>query len=349
MAEFAPIIVLALVGGALADAFDRRRLVQIAEVGAAIVAGALLVNATLPDPQLWVLYVCSGLMAAFTAVRRPPLDALMPRLVDRDGSRPTRRSRSASITSRRSAARRSAACSSPRAGLPATYAVDAATFLGSLGLLNAMRTPPPPADAVGPAWRAMREGLGYARSRQDLVGTYLVDMNAMFFGMPMALFPAIAAGYGGGKVLGLLYAAPSAGAVVVTLTSGWTRARAPSRARRRPRRGAWGVAIVGFGFANALWPALACLVLAGGMDAVSGIFRSAIWNETIPDRLRGRLAGMEMISLSSGPPLGTAEAGALAAVAGRPRLRRVRRPRVRRGRRRARPRAAALLALRQPR
>ena len=200
------------------------------------------------------------------------------------------------------------------AGLTFTYGVDVVSFAASLVVLNAMRTPPPPPDAEPPSWRTIREGLRYATSRQDLVGTYLVDMNAMFFGMPMALFPAIAKGYGGPEVLGLLYAAPSAGSIAVTLTSGWT-----ARVHRHGRAVAygaalWGVAIVGFGFADALWLAVACLVVAGAMDTISGIFRSAIWNETIPDHLRGRLAGMEMISWSSGPLLGDAEAGLLAAL-----------------------------------
>src|SRR6185295_2745495 len=153
-------------------------------------------------------------------------------------------------------------------------------------------------------------------SRQDLVGTYLIDMNAMFFGMPMALFPAIAKGYGGPEVLGLLYAAPSVGSIVVTLTSGWS-----ARVHRHGRAvafgaAAWGAAIIGFGFADALWLALVCLAIAGAMDTISGIFRSAMWNETIPDHLRGRLAGVEMISWSSGPLLGDAEAGLVAALAG---------------------------------
>jgi MFS family permease len=308
VAEFAPIIVLALVGGALADAFDRRRLVQIAEVGAAIVAGALLVNAALPDPHLWVLYVCSALLAAFTAMRRPPLDALIPRLVARDELKAASALQFGFHNMASLAGPALAGVLIAAAGLTATYGVDV--------VLNAMRTPPPPPDAEAPSWRTIREGLRYATSRQDLVGTYLVDMNAMFFGMPMALFPAIAKGYGGPEVLGLLYAAPSAGSVVVTLTSGWS-----ARVHRHGRAVAfgaalWGVAIVGFGFANALWLAVACLVVAGAMDTVSGIFRSAIWNETIPDHLRGRLAGVEMISWSSGPLLGDAEAGVLAALAG---------------------------------
>jgi MFS family permease len=314
VAEFVPVLVLALVGGALADAFDRRRLVQIAEVGAAVVAGALLLNAVLPDPQLWVLYACSAFMAGFTALRRPPLDALIPRLVERDELK--------AASAIQFSFHNLATISGPAvggvliaaAGLGVTYGVDVVSFALSLVVLTMIRTPPPPPDAEPPSLRTIREGVRYASSRQELVGTYLVDMNAMFFGMPMALFPAIAKGYGGAEVLGLLYAAPSVGSIAITLTSGWTR-----HVHRHGRAvafgaAAWGAAILLFGFADVLWLALACLAVAGGMDTISGIFRSAMWNETIPDHLRGRLAGVEMISWSSGPLLGDAEAGALAAL-----------------------------------
>jgi MFS family permease len=316
VAEFAPILVLALVGGALADAFDRRRLVQIAEVGAAVVAGALLANAALSDPQTWVLYLCAALLAAFTALRRPPLDALVPRLVERDE---LKAAAAVHFTVHNAAFVGGPALAGvliASAGLEVTYALDAATFLFSLVVLTVMRTPPAPAEALPPSLRRIGEGVRYAASRQELIGTYLVDMNAMFFGMPMALFPAMAKGYGGAEALGVLYAAPAAGSIVVGLTSGWTR-----HVHRHGRAiacaaAAWGVAIVAFGLADALWLAVACLAAAGGMDAISGIFRSAIWNETIPDHLRGRLAGVEMISWSSGPTLGNAEAGAVAALAG---------------------------------
>jgi MFS family permease len=178
-----------------------------------------------------------------------------------------------------------------------------------------MRTPPPPeGEQLG--LRAIGEGLRYAVSRQELIGTYVVDINAMFFGMPLALFPEFAQHYGGGAVVGLLYAAPPAGAVVATLTSGWTRhVHRHGRAVVLAAAG-WGVAIVVFGVAGVLWLALLALALAGAADAVSGIFRATIWNETIPDRLRGRLAGVEMISWSSGPLLGNAEAGLARAAVG---------------------------------
>ena len=147
VAEFLPILVLALVGGALADAFDRRRLVQLAEVGAAIAAGALLVNAALPDPQLWVLYVCAALMAAFTAVRRPPLDALVPRLVERDELKAASALQFSFHNMAALAGPALAGVLIAAAGLTVTYGIDVVSFAGSLVVLSAMRTPPPPPDA----------------------------------------------------------------------------------------------------------------------------------------------------------------------------------------------------------
>jgi MFS family permease len=315
-AEFVPILVLALVGGALADAFDRRRLIQLAEVGALVACAALVVNATLDDPHVWVLFAASALMAACTAIRRPPLDALVPRLVERDELK-------AASALQWALADTATLCGPALAGLliattgfAATYAVDGATFLASLASLAVIRTPPPPPDAEPPSLRGILEGMRYASRRPELIGTYVIDMNAMFFGMPMALFPALAQRYGGAEVVGLMYAAPSAGSVVATITSGWARGvHRHGRAIVFAAAG-WGLAIVGFGLAHALWLALVCLAVAGGMDAISGLFRGVMWNETIPDALRGRLAGLEMLSWSSGPTLGNAEAGAAAALVG---------------------------------
>jgi MFS family permease len=148
------------------------------------------------------------------------------------------------------------------------------------------------------------------------MGTYLVDINAMFFGMPNALFPALAVGYGGPQVLGLLYAAPAVGALLASATSGWA-----ARVHRHGQAvlwaaGLWGLAILGFGLSDWLWLALLFLGLAGAADMISGVFRMTIWNTTIPDHLRGRLAGIELISYSTGPTLGNVEAGGLAALTG---------------------------------
>jgi len=157
------------------------------------------------------------------------------------------------------------------------------------------------------------EGLRYAKSRPELMGTYLVDINAMFFGMPMALFPAIAVGFGGASV-GLLYSAPFFGALLATLTSRWTAHVHRHGLAVVLAAGVWGVAIICLGIANRLWVALLCLVLAGAADMVSGLFRMIIWNQTVPDHLRGRLAGIEMVSYSTGPLLGNAESGLVASL-----------------------------------
>jgi len=314
--EFVPIFLSAFVGGALADYFDRRRMVLLAELALACGTGLLLLNSLAAQPRVWLLYVCAALFAALNGLQRPSLDALMPRLVPPEMI--------PAVSALNSLRWNVGMIAGPAAGGlllasygPATtYAVDFFSFAFSLAALWLMRAVPPPAGADRPSLRSVAEGLRYARSRPELLGTYLIDINAMFFGMPMALFPAIAKGFGGSATLGLLYAAPAVGSLVASLTSGWTH-----RVRRHGlavalAAAAWGAAIVGFGLAGSVWPALACLALAGAADMVSGMFRMTIWNQTIPDHLRGRLAGIEMVSYTTGPLLGNAEAGAAAGLFG---------------------------------
>jgi MFS family permease len=192
--------------------------------------------------------------------------------------------------------------------------VDVVTFGVSLAALYLMRAVPPPPDAHPPSLRGVLEGVHYAFSRKDLLGTYLVDMVAMFFGMPMALFPALATQYGGARALGMLYAAPAVGSFLATATSGWTkRVHRHGLAIALAATG-WGLSVTAFGLAPSLPVALLFLAAAGAADTVSGLFRSAVWNQTIPDRLRGRLAGIELISYSTGPSFGNVEAGIVASL-----------------------------------
>ncbi|MGH2345045.1 MAG: MFS transporter, partial [Chloroflexota bacterium] len=167
-----------------------------------------------------------------------------------------------------------------------------------------------------PSIRRVVEGIRYARGRPELIGTYVVDMTAMFFGMPTALFPALAPHYGGTGVLGLLYAAPAAGSLIAGVTSGWAgRVHRHGQAVIFAAAG-WGAAIALFGLVNSLPFALFFLALAGAADEISGIFRGTIWNQTIPDNLRGRLAAIEMLSYASGPSLGNLESGTVASLVG---------------------------------
>jgi MFS family permease len=315
VAEFVPIFLMAFVGGALADAIDRRRMVLLTE--ALLAAGTLLLvfNSLLAEPRVWVLFVCAALFAALNGLQRPSLDALVPRLVPAEQMPAAAALKSLGTTVSMIGGPALGGLLVATAGPALTYTFDFVTFAASLAALWAMRAVPPPAGADSPSLRTVVEGLRYARSRPELLGTYLVDINAMFFGMPMALFPAVAERFGDGSV-GLLYAAPAAGALCVTLTSGWTR-----RVNRHGlcvalAAGCWGVAIIGFGLAGSLWAALACLASAGAADMVSGLFRMTIWNQTIPDHLRGRLAGVEVVSYTTGPLLGNAEAGVVAGLFG---------------------------------
>jgi MFS family permease len=316
LAELGPLLVTAFVGGALADAFDRRRLVQVVELMLAACAGILVLNSSLWEPQVWVLFVVGAAMAGLEGIQRPPLDALVPRLVDRE---------ELTAASALDSFRRNVGWVVGPAvagvliavfGLPVTYLIDVATFGVSLLALGLMRAVPPPPGAERPSLRGVVEGFRYALGRQELVGTYGVDMIAMFFGMPLALFPAFAEEFGGAGVLGLLYAAPAVGALLAAATSGWT-----GRIHRHGlavvfAAAGWGLAVTGLGFAPILALALVALALAVASDMVSGIFRTTIWNTTIPDELRGRLAGIEQVSYTTGPLLGNLEAGVVASFAG---------------------------------
>ncbi len=316
VAEFIPMFSLALVGGALSDAFDRRWLVRLAEAGAALVSLLLVANASLHRPLVWVLYVCAALAAAAGAILGPPLGALLPRLVE-----PDELTAAFAIDS---GLGNLASVAGPALGgvliaafgAMSAYTVDVATYLFSLAALTLMSSVPPPADGERPSLRSIAAGLRYAGSRRELVGSYVVDLVAMIFGMPNALFPAFARRIGGGAVVGLLYAAPSAGAVLAALVSGW--------AGRYSRHGlaivlaacGWGLAIAAFGLTRSLWLALGLLALAGGADSISALFRAILWNGTIPDELRGRLQGVALLSYTSGPVLGNAEAGLAAGAIG---------------------------------
>ncbi len=312
--EFGPILIFAFLGGALADARDRRTMVLLSEVALLVCSAVLVGNALLSNPQVWVLFAIAAAWGVLDALQRPSLDAMLPRLVDRNEL-----SAAAALGGLRGTLGQILGPAIGGVliaafGLPVTYGVNTATFVVGLVCLVPMRAVPPPADAERPSIRRVVEGLRYARSRQELLGTYFVDMIAMFFGMPMALFPAIAQNLGGPKVLGLLYAAPAVGSFAFSATSGWTN--------RVHRHGIgvivaatiWGVAIVGFGFSPTIELAFLFLALAGAADMMSGVFRSVIWNQTIPDALRGRLASIEMISYTSGPSLGNFEAGIVAAL-----------------------------------
>lgn len=320
LAELGPLLIFGLYGGVLADRLDRKALMRWCEPGLAACAGLLLVNALLPRPRLWPLFAVSALMVTFFALQRPSFDAAVPRLVPRNQQTAAAAlmSMSMNITVLLGASIGGVLAGTP--GPASVYALDAAGFVMSfflLGRLPALPQTGPDAGAA-PRRRAVLgdiwAGLRYAASRKDLLGSYLADLAAMIFAYPNALIPFMAAALGTPWAAGLMFAAPSAGAFLLSATSGWM-----NRVRRHGiaiavSAACWGLALAGFGLAPDIWAALVLLAVAGGADEASAIFRTTLWNQTIPDEVRGRMAGIELLSYSSGLPLGQLRSGAVASL-----------------------------------
>lgn len=309
-----PLIVFGLYGGLLADALDRKKMLWATEAGLMSLTAILLVNSMSNHPSLILIYVVSGLFAAIDGLQRPSADAILPRIVDHKDL-----PAASALMSMRF---QFGVIAGPTIGgliistfsVTAGFGVDIFTFVLSLIFLTRVKSVPATAKQKKPSLAGLFEGLRYAMSRQDLLGTYLVDMAAMFFAMPNALFPFWADQLHAPRALGLLYAAGMIGALVVTLTSGWiTNYRFHGRAILIAAMG-WGLAIACAGLAHSLALVVFFLALAGASDMVSGLFRSAIWNQTIPDELRGRLAGIELLSYSVGPLAGQLRAASVASV-----------------------------------
>ncbi|HEX8823419.1 MAG TPA: MFS transporter [Archangium sp.] len=312
--QLVPVLIFGLVGGSVADTMDRRKLLLVSEALLALGALGLALNAALPQPSLWFIFILAALMQTVNGFHRPAMDAMTQKLV-RVEDLP-------SVAALGSLRYSVGAVAGPAlgglliavAGTKMAYVVDLVSFTVSLGALWMMERMPPPESSRESGLGLILEGLRYAMKRPELIGTYVVDIVAMTFAFPTALFPAMAEQWGGAAVAGALFSAMSVGSLVMTTFSGWT-----ARVRRRGAAvvvaaALWGLAVLGFGFAPNLPLALFFLGLAGAADMVSGLFRGVIWNETIPNELRGRMAGIEMISYMTGPLIGNARAGWVATL-----------------------------------
>jgi MFS family permease len=311
--ELVPLLVFGLYGGALADAWDKRKLILWTEAGQGLLSAALLVNALLPRPAVWPLYVVAALSSALVSVQRPALDSLWPRIVAHDHLPAAASLNSFRWTVGGVAGPALAGVVVAYAGLGWAYGADLLTFVVSVALVVRIAASPASHEAARPSLKAIAEGARYAWSRKELLGTYAVDLAAMFLAMPLALLPFLADELDAQWSLGLMYASVPLGALLVSLVSGWT-ARIHRHGRMVVLAAAlWGLAVAAAGTMSNVWLVLLFLTVAGGCDMVSGIFRGIMWNQTIPDELRGRLAGIELLSYSVGPTLGQVRAGGFAA------------------------------------
>lgn len=311
LAEFVPMVSLAFVGGALADFIDKRRMLRFTEIGQTAVTAILILNSLLPEPQIWILFVAVALHAGLAALQRPAFESFIQKVIPAEMMSAVMALNSVRFSIGMIVGPAIAGIIATQLSPTIAYTIDLFTFVASLIAVFMLRFVPPPDNAERPSFAAIKKAWKYAFGRQELVGTYFIDIAAMFFAFPQALYPALAIVYGE-KYVGFFPAAIAVGALTASLTSGWTR--------NVHRHGLfvivaavlWGVAILFFGLVESLVPALVLLAIAGFFDMISGIFRGAIWNQTIPNYLRGRLASIEMMSYLTGPMLGSAKMGFVA-------------------------------------
>jgi len=284
----------------------------------AIAVGGLAVNAALDHPEVWVLFVCAAASAGFQGMDWPARRAALPMLVSTDDV-------TAAVTLQTTTMALSMVVGPAlggvliaRIGLSTVYLIDVATYAVSLTVVRFLPRLVPSGGGTPMGLRSMTEGFRHLRGERLLSATYLIDLNAMIFGMPRAVFPALAVHlYGGGAgVVGLLYAAPGAGALVGSLVTGWT-----ARIRHQGRAIAacvvvWGGTIAVFGVVPVLWIGLVLLGVAGAADVISAVFRQNVQQRAVPDHLQGRLSGTFFAVVAGGPRLGDLETGIAAAIGG---------------------------------
>jgi MFS family permease len=318
LAQFVPLLVGSLAGGAMADSMDRRRLLMVMQVLQALTSVGLAVNAGRSEPVLWPIYAFSAAAAGLSGIDRPARSAAIPGVIDRAKLPAAYALWQILIQVGLVAGPAGAGVLLEHFGLAALYWLDTLTVAAALLAVIRMAPLPPAGGGTPVGLRSVMEGLAFARRRQELVGVFAVDLDAMVFGMPRAVFPAMATQVydGGASTYGLLSAAPGAGALLGALTTGWV-----GGVRRQGRAvviavAVWGMAVAAFGVAPWLWAGLLLLAVAGAADVISAVFRNTILQTTVPDALRGRLSALQIAVVTGGPRLGDAEAGAVASLAG---------------------------------
>ncbi len=316
LCELFPLLTLTIVGGAIADAVDRRRLLFVTESLLALVAVGFAVNASLAEPKVWALYLLVTLAMSVFSLGVAGMSSVIPRLVERHELAAANAIENVYGSTTNVAGPALGGVLIAALGLRGAYLLDAATFAASLWSVWRLPPLPPAHDAERPSLRTIAEGFRFVKQKKVLLGMFLVDSNAMVFGMPRALFPALALHrfHGGAGILGLMYAAPYAGAFVSSVMSGWI-----GHVRRQGlivavAAALWGVAIAAFGFADSLWLALLLLAAAGAADNVSAVLRGTILWTVTPDPLRGRVSGIEFAQVAATPAIGNVEAGLVASL-----------------------------------
>ena len=326
-----PLIVFGLWGGALADALDRRKLLMLTTTGLIVTAVLFWLQAAAGNQNVWLVMILLAVQQAFFAINQPTRQAILPKLVPSDQLASAAALNMTVMQFGAIVGPVSAGILIPVLGLETLYLLDSIALLATLYAV--FRLPPQPVTGTRPSMglRSVIEGFTYLATRRILLASFLVDIIAMVFGMPRALFPQIATeSFGdpisGGTALGMLFAAMSVGAVLGGVFSGWI-----PRVRRQGLAvlvcvASWGLAMVAFGIFVAaaspggsalwLWLALAALAFGGAVDMISAAFRQAILLDSATDEMRGRLQGVFIVVVAGGPRIGDVAHGVAAASVG---------------------------------
>ncbi|MGH9167969.1 MAG: MFS transporter [Acidimicrobiia bacterium] len=316
LVQLGPLLAMSLIGGAFADAVDRRRLLLVAQLLQGVVSVGLALYAQGGGSAVWPIYVLVAVAAGLSGLSSPTWSAVLPALVGRRDLPAAFALNQILFQLGQAVGPAVAGLVIARVSLAAAYWIDAASFGVAAASLIPIRPLPPQGGGRRAGPISILEGLRFLRDRRLLQATFAIDISAMVFGMPRALFPELGTRVFGGdaRTVGLLFAAPGVGALLGASTSGWV-----GGVRRQGRAVlvavlVWGLAITGFGVAPWLLVALALLAVAGAADVISAIFRSTILQVSVPDALRGRLTGVHTAVVTGGPRLGDAEAGTVAAL-----------------------------------
>ena len=314
-----PTLVGSLGGGTLADAVDRRRLLILTQVLFAVSSATLAANAFLPQPRLWVLFVAAAATAGIQGIDWPTRLAIMPMILAPEDLPSAYALQSVVTNVAMVAGPVLAGVLIATVGLGWVYLVDVISYGATLIAALLLPKLPPVGGGTAAGLGSMIEGLKYLRTQTLLAATFILDLNAMIFGMPKAVFPALGTGLfkGDATTVGLLYAAPGAGALLASIMSGWVRHISFQARALVVCMFVWGGAIAAFGFIPVLWIGLLLLAIAGASDVIGGVFRVAILQRSTPEQLQGRLGGLFFAAAVAGNRLGDAETG-LAASAGGP-------------------------------
>lgn len=315
LVQLAAILLFGIAGGGIADRINRKKMMLTCEFIMMLVTILFVINSMQAQPSIIAIFVLAGVLQSANSFHRPAMDALNQSVVDKSDYKSVATLSTFRFSIASIAGPAIAGILISYTGFHFVYLLNTFSFLVSLSCLYSVKKIGRISENNAKSlFSDVSEGLKYALKKPELLGSYLIDIVAMVFAFPVALYPALSEKWGGAHAAGILYSSMAIGAFFISVFSKWTE-RVVSHGKAIILSALiWAVCICLLGLTSSFYTAILCLIFAGAADAVSGIFRSTLWNEVIPNQMRGRMSAIEMISYMSGPLLGNARAGAMASA-----------------------------------